>query len=46
MDGVVTFIDEQPDLNLTTITINHINKILLKQIIAVNGQFRSDYSEC
>ena len=46
VDGVVSFIDEQADLNLAIVTIDDDNNILLKQIIAVNGQFRSDYTEC
>ncbi|MGN6163958.1 MAG: hypothetical protein ACTHOF_05385 [Flavisolibacter sp.] len=46
VDGVVSFIDEQADLNLAIVTIDGDNNILLKQIIAVNGQFRSDYTEC
>jgi hypothetical protein len=46
IDGVVSFIDEQADLNFAVAIINGNNNILLKQIIAVNGQFRSDYSEC
>lgn len=46
IEGVITAIEEQPDLNFAAITINHTDKILLKQIIAVNGQFCSNYSEC
>lgn len=46
IDGVVSFIDEQADLNFAIVTIDGDNNILLKQIIAVNGQFRSDYTEC
>ena len=46
MEGLITSIDEQPDLSSTAITLDQKNRILLKQVIAVNGQFRSDYSEC
>jgi hypothetical protein len=46
MEGIITAIEEQQDLSNTSITLNHADKILLNQIIAVNGQFRSDYSEC
>jgi hypothetical protein len=46
MEGFISFIDEQPELGTTTVTLDGGTKILLNQIVAVNGQFRSDYSEC
>lgn len=46
MEGFISSIDDQPDLSTTVVTLNGDAKILLRQIVAVNGQFRSDYSEC
>ena len=46
MEGLISSIDDQPDLSTTVVTLNGDTKILLTQIVAVNGQFRSDYSEC
>jgi Mg2+/Co2+ transporter CorC len=42
MEGIITSMDERTDV----ITINGTNTISLNHIVAVNGQFRSDYSEC
>ncbi len=46
MEGLISSIDDQPDPGATVVTLNGDTKILLTQIVAVNGQFRSDYSEC
>lgn len=46
MEGRITAIEEQSSPGLTTIVLDQGNQFLLKQVIAVNGQFRSDYSEC
>jgi hypothetical protein len=46
MEGKVSFINQQKDVSKTTITIDDISEVRIDQIIAVNGLFRSDYSEC
>ena len=46
MEGLITGIEEKSSIGETIITVNQTDEILLKEIIAVNGQFRSDYSEC
>lgn len=46
IEGMITAVDEQKETGETVITLDHAANFLLKQIIAVNGQFRSDYSEC
>ena len=46
MEGKITAIDENRNINKTKITIAGKDEILLEQIIGVNGIFRSDYSEC
>jgi hypothetical protein len=45
-EGIIASIEEKPDLGSTGVVLDHGETIVLKQIIAVNGQFRSDYSEC
>jgi hypothetical protein len=42
MEGIITSMDERTDI----ITVNSTDTILVNHIVAVNGQFRSDYSEC
>jgi hypothetical protein len=46
VEGVITSIDPHIDVNETTIMIDDITPVLIKEIIGVNGLFRSDYSEC
>jgi hypothetical protein len=46
VEGEITFIEQQGDPAKTVITIDNVDQINLSQIIAVNGLFRSDYSEC
>jgi hypothetical protein len=46
MEGRIASVKEMADLGSTVITLEQGEWIYLKQIIAVNGQFRSDYSEC
>jgi hypothetical protein len=46
VEGVITSIDPHIDVNETTIMIDDITTVLIKEIIGVNGLFRSDYSEC
>ena len=45
-EGVITNVEESNDLAATRITLDQTTNITLMQIIAVNGLFRSDYSEC
>jgi len=46
VEGVITSIDKHDDIKNTSITIDDKDKVLLKEIIGINGMFRSDYSEC
>jgi hypothetical protein len=46
VEGVITAIDPHIDVDKTRIIINDIVPVLLKEIIGINGLFRSDYSEC
>jgi transcriptional regulator of heat shock response len=46
MEGFITSIEEQTDPGNTLVILNDTERFLLRQVIAVNGQFRSDYSEC
>jgi hypothetical protein len=46
MEGLITSIEENNRLPQTLIGINNQRSFELKNIIAVNGQFRADYSEC
>lgn len=46
MEGTITAIEEESNAANAVVTINGADRILLRQIIAVNGVFRSDYSEC
>lgn len=45
-EGVITSIDKHDDIENTSITISDRDTVLLKEIIGINGLFRSDYSEC
>jgi short-subunit dehydrogenase len=42
MEGIITSMDERTDM----ITVNGTDTVLVNHIVAVNGRFRSDYSEC
>ena len=44
--GVITSIEPHNDVNETTIIIDDTTPVLIKEIIGINGLFRSDYSEC
>lgn len=46
MEGTITAIEEDQNINKTKITVAGKNEILLEHIIGINGIFRSDYSEC
>lgn len=46
MQGIISSIDHDDDVSRTTVKLDDGNVILLKEVIAVNGIFRSDYSEC
>jgi len=46
IEGIITSIEKQQNINNTKITVADKNEILLEQIIGINGVFRSDYSEC
>ena len=46
MEGLITSIEENNTLPQTLIGIDDQKALTLKNIIAVNGQFRGDYSEC
>ena len=46
VEGVITSIEPHNDVNETTITIDETTPVLMKDIIGINGLFRSDYSEC
>jgi len=45
-EGKITHIEQSDDVAESTITIDNKQQITLKQVIAVNGLFRDDYSEC
>ena len=46
MEGAVTRIERSDDAGKSIITIDNKDSISLEQVIAVNGLFRDDYSEC
>ena len=46
MEGAVTHIERSNDAGKSIITIDNKDSISLEQVIAVNGLFRDDYSEC
>ena len=46
IEGTITAIEKNVDLNKTNLTVAGNYKFLLEQIIGINGVFRSDYSEC
>ncbi len=46
LEGIITGITGNDDPNKTCITIDTKQEVTLDDIIAVNGLFRSDYSEC
>ena len=46
VEGMITSVMQAGDIPDTRIIIDNGDTILLKEIIAINGLFRSDYSEC
>lgn len=46
LEGIIDSIEEKQPLEKTLIKVNNADAFLLKQVIAVNGIFRSEYSEC
>lgn len=46
MEGRIVSIAKDQDLAHSSFTLDDNTKLLIKQVIAVNGNFRSDYSEC
>ena len=46
VEGIVTSIVKDGNIENATIIINDRDRISLKEIIGINGLFRSDYSEC
>ncbi len=45
VEGIITSIKQSGDIENTSIIIDNSDTILLKEIIGINGLFRSDYSE-
>ena len=45
IEGVITSIEPHIDVSETTIMIDDTTPVLIKEIIGINGLFRSDYSE-
>ena len=46
IDGIITAIVPNDTIKKTSIHIHPTTRVQLENIIAVNGIFRSDYSEC
>jgi|SwirhisoilCB2_FD_contig_31_16502391_length_452_multi_7_in_0_out_0_1 hypothetical protein len=46
MEGAVTGIEQNADTGKSRIIIDNKTPVSLEQVIAVNGLFRDDYSEC
>ena len=46
IEGTITCINQHDDVNKTKIVIDDSFPVLIKEIIGINGLFRSDYSEC
>ena len=46
VEGSITSINEQEATEHTSIVIDDSYNCVLKEIIGINGIFRSDYSEC
>lgn len=48
MEGIIESIEEKAPLEATVVMVNNSipQPIFLKEIVAVNGIFSSDYSEC
>jgi hypothetical protein len=46
IEGKITSLIKNDDIENTSIVVNDSVNILLKEIIGINGAFRSDFSEC
>lgn len=46
LEGIITRTTQKENLNETNITVDTNREVTLKNIIAINGIFGSDYSEC
>ena len=46
VEGTITAINEHNNVNETSIVVNDTIPFAIKEIIGINGIFRSDYSEC
>lgn len=46
MEGNITHVEQDKNIGKSSIRIDENQPILLEQVIAVNGLFRDDYSEC
>lgn len=46
VEGVITSVNEGNEIENISINIDNRETVLLKQIVGINGLFRSDYSEC
>lgn len=46
VEGEITAVEKNADINKSVIRIDKSGIILFEQIIGVNGVFRSDYTEC
>ena len=46
VEGQITSIEPHIDVDKTIIYINDTTPVSIKEIIGINGLFRSDYSEC
>lgn len=46
LEGFITSIKNSNDTAISSITVDDKDVVLLKDVIGVNGVFRSDYSEC
>ena len=45
-EGKITAITPNTNVDETLVTVNDIDSFAIKEIMAVNGTFRSEYSEC
>jgi hypothetical protein len=45
-EGIITSINGADDIENTSIVLNDRDTVILKEIIGIDGLFRSDYSEC
>ena len=46
VEGIITAIEPHNNVDETSIIINDTTSVFIKEIIGINGLFRSDYSEC